>query len=61
MLILTGFSCQQNTEEMTYPVTQKIPVSETYFDTEVTDNYRWLEDVKRLVGLAYRLARLTWP
>ncbi|MBT3543309.1 MAG: S9 family peptidase [Flavobacteriaceae bacterium] len=44
MLILTGFSCQQNTEEMTYPVTQKIPVSETYFDTEVTDNYRWLED-----------------
>lgn len=27
-----------------YPETTKNPVVETYFDTEVTDNYRWLED-----------------
>lgn len=27
-----------------YPETAKRPVVETYFDTEVTDNYRWLED-----------------
>jgi prolyl oligopeptidase len=27
-----------------YPTTEKIPVVDTYFDTEVIDNYRWLED-----------------
>ncbi len=27
-----------------YPKTAKKPVIETYFDTEVIDNYRWLED-----------------
>ena len=27
-----------------YPPTPKIPVTETYFDTSVTDPYRWLED-----------------
>ncbi|MGB0892550.1 MAG: S9 family peptidase, partial [Flavobacteriaceae bacterium] len=29
---------------VTYPETVKKPVVDTYFDTEVTDNYRWLED-----------------
>lgn len=29
---------------MTYPETSKQPVVDTYFGTEVTDNYRWLED-----------------
>lgn len=37
-------SCQNNLTEVTYPVTEKIPVVDTYFDTEVLDNYRWLED-----------------
>ena len=37
-------SCQNNPTEVTYPVTEKIPVVDTYFDTEVLDNYRWLED-----------------
>ncbi len=27
-----------------YHVTNKIPVIESYFDFEITDNYRWLED-----------------
>lgn len=29
---------------MNYPSTAKIPVVDIYFDTEVIDNYRWLED-----------------
>ena len=29
-----------------YPKTKKIPVVDTYFNTEITDNYRWLEDDK---------------
>ena len=29
---------------ITYPETEKIPVVDTYFDTQITDNYRWLED-----------------
>lgn len=31
---------------MTYPKTTKKPVTETFFGTKVTDNYRWLEDDK---------------
>ena len=31
---------------VTYPETVKKPVVDKYFDTEVTDNYRWLEDDK---------------
>jgi prolyl oligopeptidase len=30
--------------ELNYPETVKQPVVDTYFETEVTDNYRWLED-----------------
>ena len=26
-----------------YPATPKVPVVDTYFGTQVTDNYRWLE------------------
>ena len=37
-------SCQNKPTEVTYPVTEKIPVVDIYFDTEVLDNYRWLED-----------------
>lgn len=45
-LILTLLSCQQNTQKVNYPSTEKIPVTDSYFDTEVVDNYRWLEDDK---------------
>ena len=31
---------------MNYPKTEKIPVIDTYFETDVIDNYRWLEDDK---------------
>ncbi len=41
-------SCKEEkthkTIAVTYPKTNKIPVVDTYFDTKVTDNYRWLED-----------------
>ena len=39
-LLLT---CQQN-PKLSYPETEKIAVKDTYFETEVIDNYRWLED-----------------
>lgn len=29
-----------------YPTTKKVPVTDTYFGTTYTDNYRWLEDFK---------------
>ena len=32
------------THLLNYPETVKKPVVENYFETEVTDNYRWLED-----------------
>ena len=35
------FSC---TNEIKYPPTAKISVTDTYFDTQVEDPYRWLED-----------------
>jgi prolyl oligopeptidase len=44
IIILLSISCQNNTTEIMYPTTEKIPVVDTYFDTEVIDNYRWLED-----------------
>lgn len=31
---------------ITYPVTEKKPVIDTYFNTQITDNYRWLENDK---------------
>ena len=44
IIILLSISCQNNTTEIMYPTTEKIHVVDTYFDTEVIDNYRWLED-----------------
>jgi len=29
-----------------YPSSPIVPVTDTYFGTSVTDNYRWLEDIK---------------
>ena len=38
-------SCQQEEKEtITYPATQMGEVTDTYFETEVKDPYRWLED-----------------
>ena len=39
-------SCTSNVQSTTvsYPKTEKIPVVDTYFEEEVVDNYRWLED-----------------
>lgn len=32
--------------QFSYPATKEIPVVDDYFGTKVTDNYRWLEDLK---------------
>ena len=37
------WSCQEEAS-ITYPETKQQAVVDTYFDTEVVDNYRWLED-----------------
>ena len=46
MMILTSCQVDSNKRTITvnYPKTEKQPVVDTYFNTEVTDNYRWLED-----------------
>ena len=36
-------SCESN-KSIDYHNTKKIPVADSYFGTEVIDNYRWLED-----------------
>lgn len=38
----TLISCGE--DKLTYPVTEKKPVTDNYFGTEIIDNYRWLED-----------------
>lgn len=44
--VLVLNSCTSNVQSTTvsYPETEKIPVVDTYFEEEVVDNYRWLED-----------------
>ncbi|WP_299712965.1 prolyl oligopeptidase family serine peptidase [uncultured Tenacibaculum sp.] len=49
--ILAGLlvvSCKQEESKtktaLNYPKTEKVPVVDTYFEQDVTDNYRWLED-----------------
>lgn len=41
-------SCKEKSNKrnikVNYPETEKKPVVDKYFDTEITDNYRWLED-----------------
>ncbi len=44
LLFLFFISCQKNFDRINYPLTEKIPTVDTYFDSEVIDNYRWLED-----------------
>ena len=42
-LTLLLFSCETK-NPIDYHETKKIPVIDSYFNSEVTDNYRWLED-----------------
>ena len=46
MMTLTSCQVESNKRTITvnYPKTEKQPVVDTYFNTEVIDNYRWLED-----------------
>jgi prolyl oligopeptidase len=47
-IILTFMACKkQSHQEMStlnYPITEKVDTFNTYFDTQVPDPYRWLED-----------------
>jgi len=45
---LAFFSCKntKNINNVTYPETRKGDIVDTYFDTQVPDPYRWLEDDK---------------
>ena len=38
--------CQLLAAQYNYPKTPEIPVTDDYFGTKITDNYRWLEDLK---------------
>ncbi|MCL1680405.1 prolyl oligopeptidase family serine peptidase [Elizabethkingia miricola] len=40
------FFCQLLAAQYNYPKTPEIPVTDDYFGTKITDNYRWLEDLK---------------
>jgi prolyl oligopeptidase len=42
--LVTSCSTKPQDSVVSYPETQKIPVVDTYFEQEVVDNYRWLED-----------------
>jgi len=49
LTILLIISCKNENKtelsmELTYPETKKVDTVDTYFDTEVKDPYRWLED-----------------
>ena len=43
-MIAPAFAFAQN--QISYPKTEKKPVVDTYFNNQITDNYRWLEDDK---------------
>lgn len=40
------FICANLSAQWKYPATKKMAVTDTYFGTAYTDNYRWLEDFK---------------
>jgi prolyl oligopeptidase len=48
LTVLLFIACKNESPKkntlLNYPETAKQPVVDKYFDTEVTDNYRWLED-----------------
>ena len=45
LLITILLSCNK-THKIKYPITEEIIVTDTYFDTEIQDPYRWMEDDK---------------
>lgn len=46
-LLFTGLiCCQFFSAQYNYPATPEHPVVDDYFGTKITDNYRWLEDLK---------------
>ncbi len=44
LLMSVLFIACQNNHKMTYPETKKVDTVDVYFNTEVADPYRWLED-----------------
>ncbi len=45
MLLLSGL-LNVNAQQITYPITEKIPVTDTIWGRPVEDPYRWLEDIR---------------
>jgi len=43
-LTLAIISCKREETKIDYPQTQKTDVTDTYFETQISDPYRWLED-----------------
>jgi len=47
LVIIIGCNSNiKNNIKVVYPKTLKKPVIDKYFETKITDNYRWLEDDK---------------
>ena len=44
ILLFLIISCQKNSQIVNYPSTKKIATKDTYFNSQVIDNYRWLEN-----------------
>ena len=44
ILLFLIISCQKNSQIVNYPSTKKIATEDTYFNSQVIDNYRWLEN-----------------
>ena len=53
LLISSHGYTQSHTIGPALPATPKHPVTDTYFGTEVTDNYRWLEDMSKAETIAW--------
>ena len=45
LFITLLFLALNSKAQYNYPPTKEIPVTDNYFDTKITDNYRWLEDL----------------
>ena len=45
VFIIILISCDTS-QRIEYPITEEIIVTDTYFDTEIQDPYRWMEDDK---------------
>src|SRR5205814_1702220 len=46
-LILVALLASLAVADTQAPAARKAPVTDTYFGTSVTDNYRWLEDLEK--------------